>query len=312
MIASGVTLWRGLTSIGTILYSFGRSGTTWKLYSISPSTRVATAVNTASSANNFGISNFQRTGGLTASGSTIYSIVGITGNEAAFVSIPTTGTNRGIATVIRSSLFGTNRLTTTFGAPLRGMETFGGVYQAIVFGAIRSTSTADAWAVLNISSTGTVTVIQGSSTANEARNYHSITQFAVAKPVFQRIPVQSVQEGQPINFDLSIYISGASSYSLGFFRAITTGAPSFPIQISAGAVITGTMGNENAPLVNANSYYSLIVNATNVAGTTSQDITIAVLNSPPLWSAVPPQFINEGSTINFSVCLLYTSPSPRD
>ena len=288
--ATGVTLWRGLTSIGSVLYSFGYSiSDRWKLYSIDPSTRVATAVNTASTANNLGLP-FNTTGffagGLASSGTTIYAVIRPRLSRGQLISIPTTGTQRGIATTIGSEF-----ITNT----PRGVENFNGTIQGIIQpqGIVSS--------VVNFNTTtGAQTRVRDNYSSFQMT---SITQYALTKPTIGRIPIQRVQEGQPINFPIAAYVTGAQGYRLGFrgLEAVTTGAPIFPLEISASGIISGTTGNENAPLVNTNSYYSLDVIAYNSAGGTTQTITVAVLNSPPIWVAVPQQFINEGDAIEVDI-----------
>ena len=286
----GGSSWRGLTSIGSLLYSIGSSLGIWKLYSIDPSTRVATAVNAAATANNLGLSGSGFVpGGITSSGSTIYALVRNRTNYCQLVSIPTTGTNRGIATAIGSEFS-----VTSVSYPY-GTEIFNGTLQAFIPDSGGDNDIVD---VINFNiSTGARTTLRDRA----GTRWKGLTQYAVAKPVMSQIPVQRVQEGQPINFPIASYVTGATGYSLGTLTAVTTAAPLFPLQINASGTITGTTGNENAPLVTANSYYSLLVFASNSAGRVFQSVTIAVLNSPPIWRAVPPQFINEGDPIRFSV-----------
>ena len=294
---SGFTVFHGLTSIGSILYSFGRiGGGTTKLCSIDPNTRVATPINTASSADNLGLTGTIAPGSLTSVGSTIYGTL-IQNNITIFVSIPTSGTNRGIATVLNSNVqTGLGFTISALGSRLRGMETFGTTIQ----GLIQSNRLHPSIFPLNFTSSGTYSLV-GSVDQTRDRYFSSITQYAITKPIISRIPVQLVQEGQPISFPLSGYVTGATSYRIGALTAVTTGAPIFPVQVSSSAVITGTSGNTNAPLVNADSYYSAVFSANNSAGETRQIITIGVLNAAPIWQSIPAQFVNEGQVIDFSV-----------
>ena len=298
--AAGVTEFKGLTSIGTQLYTFGRSSSGWKLYSIDTSTRVATVVNSASSANNFGFTNLHATvdqvSGLASVGSTVYAIVFTVnpGWHNEWISIPTTGTSRGIATVIDSNIN-----TQIPGAHsglqnMDGIETFGNPAQMqfIANNPANSTGTG----VYNVTqSTGAVTSLSQNSLQG------SFTQFSTPKPVIRNIPTQVVAEGQQIAIQLGPYVTGASSYSIGTLRAVTDGAPLFPLQVTAGGTIQGTSGNLYAPDVVGDSYYSIDFYATNVAGTTPATVSIAVVNGRPRWDTVPPQFVNEGQRININL-----------
>ena len=279
VIPSSISEFRGLTSVGTTLYSFGLDSGTWRLYSIDPGTRTATPVNSATSANNFGFSTVTP-GGLTAIGTTTYSVVRVTSaTDVRFISIPASGSSstRGIAVTINSNLGAIN--------PIRGLETFGTVIQGLL--------TSGGSSVKNINrTTGGLTVVGGSTT----QRWNSFTQYAISKPTCITIPPLLVQEGQLINFPLAAYFTGANSYTLGRIT-VPPGAPSVSLQINAAGTITGTGTTVNAPLVVDNSYYTFFVYGVNSAGRTPCLATMGILNGPPIWGAIPEQFINEGQLI---------------
>ena len=291
--ASEVTAFQGLTEAHGVLYSFGNTSSGWKLYTIDTSTRNASPVNSASGANNLGLTGSAfMPGGLAAISGTIYAFFRTALSNWAFVSMPTTGNTRGIATVINSSFAFTDRTPT-------GLESFGTTIQSIQR-VVRRTSGEIVFAYNIDRSDGTVedTLF---STTYFAGSPLSITGYSLSAPTITRIPTQRVQEGQPISFPMSAYVTGANRYSLGPVVKVTTGAPELPLTINAGGIITGTVGNLNAPQVNTNSYYTVTLFAYNSAGPDSEPVTIGVLNSAPAWSAIPPQFVNEGQRISFSV-----------
>ena len=278
----------GLTSIGTTLYTFGYDGTSWKLYSIDTSTRVATVVNSASSANNLGFSSVGPSG-LSSIGSTIYAIV-LSGGNYQWVSIPTQGTNRGIATVINANLGA--GIHSRYEEGFRGLETFGSNIQTM----LRTSSGNNRLPRSIVPATGAIAEVR--SDASLILSSQSFTQLQTALPTISRIPLQVVTEGERISFPLADYVTGATFYSIGTLRAVTTGAPLFPLEIDrTTGIVRGTSGNLNAPPVVADSSYSLLFRAHNTAGYNFQDITIVVANSRPTWDSIPPQFVTEGQRI---------------
>lgn len=292
---STINEFRGLTSVGSVLYSFGRIGTTWKLYSIDTVTRRATAVNTGSNANNFGLSNPQP-GGLTAISQTVYAVIrtGSGRGTARFVSIPVSGSSstRGLATTINTNISST--VTGDFSSQL-GMETFGSIIQARLSLSQGGFAIPNSNTIFNINRTsGVVSPISTSS-------IRSMTQYAISKPVCTTIPTQLVQEGQPISFPMAAYFTGETSFTLGPITSSTSGAPPLPLQINNAGIITGTTGNVNAPDVVSDSYYTMFVYGVNSAGRTPCLLTIGVLNAPPVWTAVPEQFVDEGNPISIGL-----------
>ena len=300
---STITEFKGITSIGTTLYSFGRNASGWRLYSIDPSTRAATAVNTGAGANNFGLNNPQP-GGLTSIGTTIYAVIntGPSLGVATFVSIPVSGptATRGIATTINSDIASTLRSFADEGFIQRwGIETFGSIIQASMnLGnvALGRPGPIQRERIFNINrTTGTLTRVSGTSITG-------LTQYAISKPSCRLIPPQLVTEGQLINIPIASHFTNANSYSIGPLTSITSGNPVLNIQMDlASGTITGTTGNVNAPLVTNDSYYTAFVYGINTAGRTPCLLTIGILNGAPIWGAIPEQPVNEGDRISISL-----------
>ena len=286
----------GLTSIGTVLYTLGSfANGSVKLFAIDPSTRVASEVSLSNNAINLGKSTNITIGGLTSIGSTIYAIID-EGGETKFVSISTSGGQAGIATDI-DTLDETNLAVTS-----TSLETFGSTVQGLITVIGPATPSIErergGWSI-NTTTGALARVPQSVPYGNN--QWRSFTQFAISKPTITPIPLQSVFEGFPISFPLTAYIMGADSYRVSSVRPITPGAPTFPIQITANATITGTMEAANAPFVTRDSYYDVTVYAGNSAGEVSQILTVLIFNGLPIWSAIPPQFVDEGQPISFSV-----------
>ena len=289
---------KGLTSIATLLYTFGSVGSgETKLFSIDTSTRVATVVNSAAGATNLGITGLTSLSGLTAVGTTLYAIASTSTGNGQWVSIPTSGSNRGIATVIDANM--ENQFTGTFASnnPAIGIETFGNNVQALI---ARQGSGSAAGnrrqAYTIVPSTGAMTRVDTTQRSGN-NDWVSFSRFNIPKPVIRRIPTQIIQEGEVINMLLGSYVTGASSYQLGTLTAVTEGAPLFPLEVSPGGVVRGTSGSLTAPSVDVNSSYTVRFIALNAAGFTFQDVSIEVVNGPPDWDTVPPFFVREGQRI---------------
>ena len=302
----------GLTSIGTTLYTFGRfSNGVWKLFSIDPSTRNATEVNSSITANNLGLSATPTFGGLTSIGSTIYATVQV-GSIYQFISIPISGGQAGIATIVNSNL-NTGLPGTITG--IYGLETFGSQVQALI-------SRSGLGTFENVASAFAVNTATGGLTRVATESPYSaggffLTQYAISRPVASMIPTQLVHEGFPISFPMGTYVTGAISYRfeadgvnpVGQVIPIPPAGPVFRLEIDNAGLIRGISGSRNAPLVFQDRYYTIRFYAGNSAGEISRLVTIGVLNGAPLWAAIPEQFVDEGQVINFSVAQ-YVSNQP--
>ena len=117
----------------------------------------------------------------------------------------------------------------------------------------------------------------------------------VAPPEISTFDQQTVNEGAPINIDISSFVTGrVTGYTLG---TITPSTPTLTLAISDAGIITGT-----APTVAVDTTYTITVNATNSLGTTSEDLTLIVRNAvTPVLAVFPAQTVNEESSFSIDL-----------